>query len=105
MKKKLAFVLALAMILAMFAGCGSNNANDTADKGGNTATSEKTENKKEETKTEDKKEEAAPSRDTVNLSINQAWTTADPHATSAIQDSIIKNQIYNGLMFFNEITG
>ena len=65
MKKKLAFVLALAMILAMFAGCGGKNANDTANKGNDTATTEKTEDKKEETKTEDKKEEAAPSRDTV----------------------------------------
>lgn len=86
MKKRISLVLALAVILILFAGCASTTQSVAAP------------SKAEQV-------EAPKKRDAVNLSINQAWTTCDPHVTSYVQDRIILWQMYNGLMFYNELTG
>jgi len=58
MKKILALVLAMMMIIAMFAGCAQEaKTDDTAKTDSSASTEKKEETKKEETKTEDKKEE------------------------------------------------
>ena len=50
-------------------------------------------------------EAAAPSRTDVNVSINKALTTLDPHGQSLLQDNVVIWQVFSGLLHFNELTG
>lgn len=95
MKRIMSFALAMLLVLSLFAGCGSAEkpAADVAPKQESAAPAA------------DAAAPAAPSRDTVNLSINMAWTSTDPHSGQNIQDKLIWWQMYEGLMFWNELTG
>ena len=48
---------------------------------------------------------AAAARTDVNVSINKALTSLDPHGTSLLQDNIVLWQVFAGLLHFNELTG
>ena len=75
MKKVISLVLALAMAVSLLAGCG----------GGNTPAKE--------------------TRTDVNVSINKAFTSMDPHGTPLLQDNIVLWQVFSALLHFNELTG
>ncbi len=92
MKKVLSVILVICLMLTMLAGCGSDNTNTTpAPSGQNTPGT-----------TAAPKE---PSRKDVNVSINKAQNTLDPQSTSNVQDRIVLWQIFEGLLFYNELTG
>lgn len=78
MKKVLSLVLAVVMTMLLLVGCGDKNGGEVP---------------------------ATATRDSVNLSVTQALTTADPHATTYVSDRIILWQVYQGLMHYNEETG
>lgn len=88
MKKQMSLLLAAIMMMTLLVGCGSKEAPAAS---GQPAQSGAV--------------SSGPSRDDVNLSIGQAWTTCDPHATTYVQDRLILWQMYEGLMFYNELTG
>lgn len=100
MKRILSLALTLVLVLGLISGCGSNN--NAADENNQQSNSSTAGNTADSTSGESSNE---PSRDTVNLSINMAWTSCDPFSTQNIQDKIIWWQMYEGLMFWNELTG
>ena len=76
MKKYLSLLLVFVLLASAFAGCeGAEGA------------------------------PAAPARTDVNVSINKALTSLDPHGTSLLQDNIVLWQVFAGLLHFNELTG
>ena len=77
MKKILSLVLALTMVIGVLAGCG-----------GSPSPSPNT-----------------PTRTDVNVSINKAFTSLDPHGTPLLQDNIVLWQVFSALLHFNELTG
>lgn len=95
MKKLLALILAAIMIMAFFTGCGQP-AQEAAPAEGAPAA---------ESAPAAEKAEGAPARDSVNISINAALGSIDPHRTSVIGDRVVLWQVYNGLMFFDELNG
>ena len=88
MKKALSLILTVVMMLCLLAGCG-DKPNESTPGGNVTPGSESSANK----------------RTDVNLSITQAMTTVDPHGTTYVQDRLILWQAYEGLTFYNELTG
>lgn len=58
-----------------------------------------TTNDNEATATQTKK------RDTVNLCINMALSTVDPHGNRAVQDLLVLSQIYEGLYKYDDLKG
>ena len=99
MKRLVAMLLAVVMLCGVLSACGSKpaaSAAPAAPAGDAPALPAGT--------------SVAPSatptgRTDVNVSINQAWTTCDPHGTTYVQDRIILWQIYEGLLHYNELTG
>lgn len=89
MKKALSLILAVVMMLCLLAGCGDKPNESTAGGNDTPATEAPSANK----------------RTDVNLSITQAMTTVDPHGTTYVQDRLILWQAYEGLTFYNELTG
>lgn len=90
MRKKISMMFALVLILSLFAGCGVTQPSNPA--GTSAATSGQT-------------SAAEPKRTDVNISVAQALTTVDPHGTTYVADRITLWQIYEGLTFYNELTG
>ena len=77
MKKYLSLFLALMMLVTLLAGCGGGGSSDSD----------------------------TPSRTDVNVSINKAFTSLDPHGTPLLQDNIVLWQVFSALLHFNELTG
>ena len=77
MKKYLSLVLALVMLVTLLAGCGGSGSSGSD----------------------------TPSRTDVNVSINKAFTSLDPHGTPLLQDNIVLWQVFSALLHFNELTG
>lgn len=81
MKKLLVTLLALLMAFTLV-GC-SNKTDDAPKDDAGTATEAK---------------------DEVNLCITMALSTTDPWANRAVQDLCVLNQVYEGLLFYNDLT-
>ena len=84
MKKKITLLLVVLLLISLITACGTPSIPEQNEADGELPTVK---------------------RDSVNLSINQAWTTCDPHSTTYVQDRLILWQMYEGLMFYNELTG
>ena len=91
MKKTLSIILVLAMLITALSACGGGSSQSSAAPSGNTPNTTAA--------------PSTPSRTDVNVSINKAQNTLDPQATSNVQDRIVLWQIFEGLMFYNELKG
>lgn len=81
MKRAFSLALSVIMVLTLLVGCGDKQ---TSANGG---------------------ENEGSTRTDVNLSITTAMTTIDPDGTTYVQDRLILWQAYEGLTFYNELTG
>ncbi len=100
MKKILAILLVLVMILGVVSGCGVKN--ETSEP---TPSQNNSGNQQPSSSGNESKEPEKQVRDTVNVSINMAWSSSDPIATQNLQDRVIWWQMFEGLLFWNELTG
>ncbi len=92
--KRLALLLALAMMLAFMSGCGTKQKDET------TVTADVTSEVTESAETESPKSDAQVRTD-IKLSIASEITSLDPYATTAVADMQIYRQIYETLFFLN----
>jgi len=103
MKKFVSLLLVLVLVLGTLAGCGKKAEEPTAQAQQPAATPEV----KAEAKAEEKVQPEAtkPSgRTDLNVSYNQQLTSTDPHATNSVQDWTMLTQIYEALVYYNELT-
>jgi len=90
MKKLFAIMMALCMLMTAFVGCAT-----TADPAAPAAKP-----------AEGTASAAAPAEDkTLELAINMALSTVDPHSNRAVQDLIVLNQVYESLFFYDDLNG
>lgn len=99
MRKGLSVMVSLAIAIGLLSGCGSNGSSQESSVSANSASTETV------AASEVQESKTGSAREDVNLSINQVWTSCDPHATTNVQDRLILWQMYEGLMFYNELTG
>lgn len=98
MKKTIAILLSFVMMAAALTGCGSKEAETTAAPAQTTAAAGET--------TQAGENEAPAANDRVLNMMNGApITTLDPTLNRAVQDLNIMNQIYEGLYYYNDLTG
>ena len=106
--KKIALLLAVVLILSMFAACGNKPAAaDSSEKTGESGTTETTGQTEESAKTEAGEatdEPAGEVKDSLTLSTNMVVTTVDPWDASSLQNSIIRQQIFEPLFYYNDNT-
>lgn len=89
MKRRLAFLLVLVLLLTMVVGCKQDAPPASGDNGNG----------------EKKIGEVTEKKDTVNLSITKTLTSVDPHNNRQAQDVLVHNQMYESLYHWDETTG
>lgn len=103
--KKIAWFLAVILLISLFAGCGSQTEKpDTETQTENGSTAAETPNDAAETETETETETSGAARDDLVLSTNMVVTTVDPWDVSSFQNSVIRHQLYEPLFYYNDIT-
>ena len=92
MKKKIALILSMMMMVSCLAGCGSDNADNTASD--NVAT--------EQTAAEDGTAETTDEETVVRMSISSEPDSLDPWQSAASDTSAIFSNVFEGLLSYNE---
>lgn len=112
MKKLLALLLAVAMIVCMFAACGKTEAAPEAEKAEEgseakeeTAAKEETSGSEEAEEAEEAEgEEAASGKDVLNLATNMVISTIHPWDGASLVNNQIRFQLYDSFYFYNDLT-
>ena len=92
MKKKLALLLALAMVVACLAGCVGATTGGGTDNGGNTNQGEQGNNEGS----------SGSGRDDVIVRVEAAWGTFDPFKSTLYVEYFEMNQMYESLTWVND---
>lgn len=98
MKKLLALLIALIMVVGLVACGGNQSTSSTSTPAGNGTT-----NTTDTTDTTDTTK--TPSRTDVKLSLTTAWTTSDPIQSKNVQDNLVYWNMSDFLLNMNEATG
>lgn len=104
MKRTLCVLFTVLMITSLFTGCVTTGGQTTASPAAAPAADTASGTTGDATQSTADSAASGPKRDTLNLSINQTLNSVDGQGPKAVQEILVRFQIFEGLFYFNEAT-